>query len=122
MSDSEDPRFVEVYRARTSAQAHVVRNMLEEAGIAATIDNDLLQGVSGEVVMGWPTAPRILVEESQAARARSLIERQEPADVPEDEEERDEAVKCLACGEPLPEDADVCPACGWSYEDDEAEA
>ena len=31
-------------------------------------------------------------------------------------ESSSEAVSCLSCGSVIPEDADQCPKCGWSYE------
>jgi hypothetical protein len=57
---SED-QFVEVYRAKNSPQAFALKQVLEEAGIRVVVENDLLQGVVGELPMGWATAPRIKV-------------------------------------------------------------
>jgi hypothetical protein len=123
MTESSEPRFVEVYRARSSAQAHLIKNALQEAGVPAIVENDLLQGVLGDVPLGWATAPRVLVEESQAALSRSIVERLGTSSIPEDVPEpedggADEAMRCLACGEVIPEDEDRCPACGWSYQEE----
>jgi enoyl-CoA hydratase len=72
-----DARLVEVYRAKDSPQAHVLRSALEDAGIHALVEGDLLQGALGELPVGWSTAPRIMVEEHDAPQARALLERWE---------------------------------------------
>jgi Putative prokaryotic signal transducing protein len=68
-------RLVEVYRAKDSVQAHLLRSALEEMGIRAVVEGDLLQGALGEIPMGWSTAPRIMVEEADAAKARESLDR-----------------------------------------------
>jgi hypothetical protein len=70
-------RLVEVYRAKDSPQAHLLRSALEDAGIRALVEGDLLQGAVGELPVGWATAPRIMVEESDATHARALLKRWE---------------------------------------------
>jgi hypothetical protein len=70
-------RLVEVYRAKDSLQAHLLRSALEAAGIHALVEGDLLQGAVGELPVGWSSAPRIMVEEHDATRARTLLERWE---------------------------------------------
>jgi hypothetical protein len=119
MTDETDRQFVEVYRARNAPQAHLIRNTLEDAGIAVRLENEILQGLAGELPMGWASAPRVLVEADRAAEARTLIER---FDVPAPAEEEGTSTRCLACGAPMSEDEETCSACGWSYEDQEQEA
>jgi hypothetical protein len=79
-------KLVEVYRAKNSAQAHLVKSALENAGICALIEGDLLQGALGELPLGWSSAPRIMVEEHEAAQARTLLESWEssgpPSEIP----------------------------------------
>jgi hypothetical protein len=114
--DSEDTDFIEVYRARNSAQAHLLANELQNAGFTVQVDNDLLQGALGDIPVGWSTAPRLLVPRSQALRARALLEYREAELIqPPEEADPDEGVRCLACGKTIPDDEDTCPACGWSY-------
>jgi rubrerythrin len=117
------PQLVEVYRARNMPQAVALKQVLEEAGIRAAVENALLQGVVGELPMGWATAPRILVESGDAPRARDILERSERAEMtaPEGEGEADDGTSCLACGTPLADEAERCPACGWSYKSSESE-
>ena len=67
MVDDLNQQFVEVYRARNAPQAHLLRGTLEEAGIAVRIEGELLQGLAGELPMGWASAPRVLVEAPRAA-------------------------------------------------------
>jgi hypothetical protein len=79
-------RLVEVYRAKNSFQAHLLRSALENEGIPALVQGDLLQGAL-EAPADWFTAPRIVVEAADAPRARTLLEQWEhtrPAAVSED--------------------------------------
>ena len=94
----------------------MIRMALENAGIEAQIEGELLQNGIGELPLGWAVAPRILVKESQAAEAREVVAGlplQARSDAGEDEP--DEAVRCLSCGQAMGE-ADKCSACGWSYQ------
>ncbi len=68
-----DERLVEVYRAEHDLQAHVVRDHLEAEGIAARVDGEFLQGALGGLPLGWASAARVLVAESDAAAARKII-------------------------------------------------
>ena len=52
VADTPD-ELVELYRARGLAEAHALRIQLEEEGIAAQVDNEMLQGIVGEVPGGW---------------------------------------------------------------------
>jgi hypothetical protein len=69
-------RLVEVYRARDSLQAHLLRSALENAGIPALVQGDLLQGAFAAPAE-WFSAPRIVVEASDAVRACELLEQWE---------------------------------------------
>lgn len=68
-----DEPLVEVYRAETAPQTHLIRDQLEAEGIPARVDGDFLQGASGGLPLGWSAQPRVLVFESQAAKARKII-------------------------------------------------
>ena len=57
--------LVEVYRAKHSPQAHLLKSALENAGIRAVVEGDLLQGAVGEPGEWW-AAPRIMVAECDA--------------------------------------------------------
>lgn len=110
---------VEVYRAaRGLAEAHAVRLLLDAEGIAAWVDNEFLQGATGELPLGWSTAPRVLVGRPDGPAALAAVAgfawtaaAADPSGEP----------TCLACQAPMGA-ADTCPACGWSYRDETQEA
>jgi Putative prokaryotic signal transducing protein len=117
---AEDPKEpIELYRARWADEAHALRAELVEAGVPALVDSELLQGIAGEVPGGWITAPRVLVPRGHLAKANSIlaefIARALDVDTPTGTTGDDSGLRCLACRAPMGE-ADVCPACGWSYE------
>jgi membrane protease YdiL (CAAX protease family) len=113
--DPDEP--VELYRARSAAEAHALRSELDEADIPAQVDGELLQGIVGEVPGGWITAPRVLVKRHHLDAARTVRDEflgraEDPAETPGDPD-----LRCLACRTPMGT-ADTCPACGWSYAPD----
>jgi rubrerythrin len=114
MSERE---LVEVFRAKDSPQAHMLRAALEEAGIAAAIQGDLLEPAWGELDVGWSGAPRIMVASGDAATAREIIARAEAARASRaaSSPEAAEIDTCLACGARMADGDEKCPACGWSY-------
>ncbi len=73
--------LVEVYRAENSVQAHLMASALEDEGIRAYVD-DQIENTAG-LPLGWVTAPRILVAQSDAARARTLLEQMEQGEAEE---------------------------------------
>lgn len=116
MSNSE-PRLVEVYRAKSLPEAHAIRLRLGDFGVMAVIDGEILVGLAGELPHGWWTAPRIKVEESQAAAAQVIIQHSELSFVEGDPHQFDEDW-CLSCGVEMAENIEVCSSCGWSYLED----
>lgn len=139
-----DPEFVEAYRASNLAQAHIVRIVLEDAGLRVLIENESLQDGGGEIPIYWLSAPRLMVEESQLAAAREIIgqtghgEHSKPglkltespflvaasaaclgiALAPDADAvpEQAEMTRCLACDAIMAESETTCPNCGWTYE------
>ena len=116
----ENTRFVEVYRARGLPDAHAVRLRLEEHEIPVLIENELLQGVVGELPFGWPTSPRVLVPEEELDGAREILEQhlRRPDEfvstlAPDDSAGSSET-ECLACGGTL-DSSGVCTSCGWTF-------
>ena len=61
-----------IYTARTSQEAHLLRNLLVEVGIHAVVENDLLERGSGVDMMGWATSARVVVAGEDAQRARQI--------------------------------------------------
>lgn len=138
-------KFVEAYRAAHPIQAHALRMALEEAGIRVIIENEALQGAIGDVPPGWSSAPRLMVEESQLATARAIINQTDHSEranlelKPHEtaiamtaaffgmagvalapgaiaESEQVETTRCLACGTIMLETETKCAQCGWSYD------
>jgi len=61
-----------IYSAANTQQAHLLKGLLEERGIAAWVVNDSLQVAGGELPLGWTAAPRVVVSASDAAEAREF--------------------------------------------------
>lgn len=57
--------LVEIYRAGSSVQAHLIASALEDEGIKAVIVD--------EIPVYLPATPGIMVAEADAARARELV-------------------------------------------------
>jgi hypothetical protein len=111
MTEANDD-LIELYRANGLPEAHGIRLLLEEQEISVWIDNELLQGVVGELPMGWNTAPRLMVRREDEERAQAILDHF--FDNRSDQAEETTQGLCLACGQQMG-DASVCPKCGWSY-------
>ncbi len=61
-----------IYTARTSQDAHLLKNLLADMQIEAQVENELLERGSGVDLVGWPTLARVVVAESDAVRARQI--------------------------------------------------
>ncbi len=95
----------------------MMRMALEESGVRVRIDGELLQGVAGRLPMGWDTAPRILVEESQEGVARDVLAQVQVRKHAEPREgETEGATQCLECGRIMDETEVKCSSCGWSFQ------
>ena len=69
--------LVEVYRAQNGPQAHLLALALSDEEINAVVEGGPLQDGVGELPVGWSTAPRLLVSEADAERARAILQRLE---------------------------------------------
>jgi hypothetical protein len=70
-----------VYHASLALEAHLVSNLLEQAGIPSRIDGEYLQGAAGELPLGGLVTVRVAPE--HAEKARQLIaewEKRQPPD------------------------------------------
>lgn len=63
-----------IYSAANTQQAHLLKGLLEQQGIAASVVNDAIQMAGGELPLGWTSAARVVVAEENAAAARTLAE------------------------------------------------
>lgn len=115
--------LVEIYRAKNLPQAMLLQTALEEAGIRSTLDNEILDGAPGDLALGWPTAPRIMVDSPEEASAREIALRFDQAEIENAEahDRDDDSAICLECGKLMPPGAEACLDCGWSYGTRDAE-
>src|SRR5205085_7005780 len=97
-----------IYSAANTQQAYLLKGLLVEQGITASVINDTIQLAGGELPLGWTTAPRVIVAESDAVQARALAEQ---FDREATREFRDDD---STEAEPLMEwpEWPVCPRCG----------
>lgn len=61
-----------VYQARDGLEAHVVADLLQQVGIAARVQGDLLQGGVGELPAAGLVS--VWVDNEDASRAREVVE------------------------------------------------
>ena len=69
--------MVQVYSASDPADAHLVHDMLDRAGIRAVIQGENLFGGRGGLPISPGTAPSVWVNEADFERARALIDERE---------------------------------------------
>jgi hypothetical protein len=120
---AEDQRVI--YVAASTQQAHLLKNALLEQGIRAFVSNDPLQVIAGKVPSGLPTAPRVVVGESEAEEARQIaldFERTWREPNPRDELETQDAAEqdepwplCPSCHRPRHTSCPVCGTAGTSF-------
>jgi uncharacterized paraquat-inducible protein A len=63
-----------IYSAASTQQAHLLKSLLAQCGIAAHVVNDSIQIAGGELPLGWTAAARVVVSAADAADARRLAE------------------------------------------------
>lgn len=111
----DDGEPIEVYRAANLVEAHMLRSLLEDAGIRVRVDPGGLEGTIGESPLSWDALPRIAVRADQAVAARGLIEQAVADRESAETAEADDRERCLQCGALLPSDAETCRQCGWTF-------
>jgi len=110
-----------IYHAANAQQAHLLKGLLEERGMAAWVVNDAIQMAGGELPLGWTAAACVVVGENDALEARQFAEEfdrttsREPTSDPGDDSaasaEWDDWPTCPECHERR---AIRCPICGVS--------
>lgn len=73
-----------VFHARDGIEAHMLADLLDQVGIMAQVQGDMLQGAVGELPAAGLAS--VWVAESDESRAREVIadfEASQPADTPE---------------------------------------
>jgi len=98
-------------------EAEMCKLRLETSGItvfladASTVNMDWLIGNAIGCV-------KVQVPAAQAEAAEAAIERMRAEQAADEDDDVD---RCLECGAAMPEEADACPACGWTYAGEEEE-
>lgn len=97
-------------------EADMVKLVLEQAGFDVFLDN------RNTVEMDWLLSNaigniRVQVREAEVERARQVLDehRAMRKQMNQAQAQDPDAARCLACGEAMPDDADTCAGCGWSY-------
>lgn len=117
---TDDP--VDVFAASDAAEAQIVRGLLAEDGIEATIVGEPLRGILGDVPF-FMAGPRLWVRPADAERARAVVAEYETrlrergqdesaADAEADRSGGREILFCYHCGEPVESGRQTCAACG----------
>lgn len=106
----DDDAVVEVYWAADAPQAHLVKTVLERAGIEVHVVGEMLQQAVGELPMGPATSPRVWVPKEDEARARAVIAEWEKQGS-EDRTEPQAPWTCPGCGEQVDGNFDICWKC-----------
>ena len=65
-------RPVEIYRADNAVVANMLVNLLESQGVSARLEGENTQIAGGALPLGWSSAPRVVVAEQDADRARRI--------------------------------------------------
>ena len=110
-----------IYHAASPQQAHLLKGLLGERGIAAWVVNDSIQIAGGELPLGWNAAACVVVGENDAADARKFAEEfdattahepvLDPTDAASKSAEWDEWPTCPECHQRR---SVRCPICGVS--------
>ncbi|MHC4821317.1 MAG: hypothetical protein ACYTDX_06320 [Planctomycetota bacterium] len=121
------PELVTLETFDSAFAAHSAAAHLNEHGVSATVSDEQLTTM--HPFLGFATVNiRLCVEESLVGEARKILapfmEEQRRAarisydaaegGLPADGVEPDEDI-CLNCKADFPDDADACPACGWTF-------
>ena len=106
---SSKKRFVRVYRAANSVEAHLIRGMLEQHGISVRILGDVLSSGIGELPLDVVEV-EVQVPPGFCALARQLIDEYERSN--REGASLRSAWTCGSCGEDCPDEFALCWNCG----------
>jgi len=93
-------------RAADRIQAYLLRDLLQMHGIKAHVFNEHMTSIVGDVPPDVAMPQVWLDDDSDAERARAVLERHARA------AERKEDVQCSGCGEANPPAFELCWKCG----------
>jgi Putative prokaryotic signal transducing protein len=94
-----------VYSASTLMEAHLVRDLLGHAGIDATVLNENLQSIVGEIPVNYAGPEVWILNQDQLKRSLEVVRRmQGPVGV-------QAAIFCPECHEANPQNFELCWKC-----------
>lgn len=110
--------FVTIATFQFLTEAEVSKLALEAEGIKVFLAD--VETVSMDWMIGNAIGYiKLQVPGSQVEAAVALLEQVRAEHQRHEGDDEDaESEKCLSCGVPLPPDATLCPACGWTYASD----
>ncbi len=98
-----------IYIGETPLEAHIVKDLIESAGIAAVIRGENLFGVRGGLPISAETAPSVWVAEADYERAQALVDEMLRT---ESRAPEGTSWRCPQCGEYLDPQFTACWQCG----------
>ena len=104
--------MIRVYIAKDPPDAQIVCDLLNDNGLKAVVQGELLWGAQGEIPVGPATAPTVWVNEPDVERARGLIEQYESRPGP-----RPPPWTCPKCHQKVGGQFTACWRCGAAREE-----
>ena len=95
-----------IYTAANLAEAHLVRDLLQQAGVAVHVFNEYAMAAMGDVPMGAACPQLWIAQPQQEQHARAVIAEYEnrPGETT--------MKSCFECGETSPGEFELCWNCG----------
>ena len=101
--------MLKIYSASNLPEAHLLLNLLHQAGISAQVLNGYAQGASGEIPFEQ-AYPQVWLEDARDKMlAEKIIEQYESTSP------NTEWVFCRKCGERNPANFEICWQCGKEF-------
>jgi len=97
--------MLKLYDASNLPEAHLLLDLLSQAGIAAQVLNSYAQGATGEIPFGQAYPELWLEDENDWPRAQAIIKAYEATPVNPD------WIFCRQCGERNPANFELCWHC-----------
>jgi len=102
----DDVLVKRVYTAANLAEAHLVRDLLQQAGVAVHVFNEYAMAAMGDVPMGSACPQLWISQPQQEQHARAVIAEYENRPL------TTTIKSCVACGEASPGEFELCWNCG----------
>ena len=99
-------RMLKIYSAANLPEAHLLLNLLQQAGVSAQILNSYAQGASGEIPFEQAYPQIWLEDDRDKLLAEKIITKYETSS------SNTEWIYCRACGERNPANFEICWQCG----------